>query len=303
VIRIYAFLLLIAGIIFTGAIALFLIRLASIIHSSVRHPIETMKQIPTNWRKMVLCTDVAYPPEILPEIEMEDYGDELNKFRMRSFVREMIIDKPVNLMFGIFVTIPVLLSWYLPAIAYRWALKSTAWIWSPLLWAVKSVDEDLLPRLKEIRDARWHKWMRWYSAVVAFLFIAKFYLLWKWQDLVAKLTEMRQIAEQWTTFPRTDVLNAYIVPSEIPLWQIAAFTNAMLAWASFVFADLLLIRYASHQQIPSEEPLDGLFRAIGVTRTLIMFYTVSCTVYITLQIGMEGQWNLPPLGGKVFPWQ
>jgi len=114
-------------------LAFFCIRTISVLFTFIWHPLITFDSIPGNWRRIILYTDMKYPPEVLPDIEGENVPEELKNFKFSTIIShsfdasdwvEKIIEQSI---FGFGI-----LSWFIPALSYRLSLKSTALIWSPL---------------------------------------------------------------------------------------------------------------------------------------------------------------------------
>jgi hypothetical protein len=290
---------------FIMSIVFFIVRTFPVFIAFLRSPLLTLGEIPKNWRRMVLCTDLARPPEVLPDMEFEEDTKGLEHFRFKRIILDEEVisfrNKLLSIVLIIFAVIPSITFWYLPAMAYRWSLKSTALIWSPLFWIVSPATDDLATRLREICKAALYRVMRLYSLVVAVLFLAKLYVLWSWHELMTNWSQWPELAEMWARIPQSDVLNAYIVPPEIPPWQLAAAINAVLAWIAFFIADLLLVRSEKHQSLPGDW-LNDAFRWVAIVRNTLSLYAIACTLYITVELALEGRWDLPPLGAKLFPW-
>lgn len=158
---------------------------------------------PRNWRRITLCTDLVYLPEVLPDVELEEVGAGLEFFTFKRFFKKALEDlkaMPEATLFNvktpgklalkdaiaatfalssffayIISLMPALAFWYLPAMAYRWSLKSTALIWSPLLWIISPATNALASRLREICRAALYRVMRLYSFVIIVLFSTKLY--------------------------------------------------------------------------------------------------------------------------------
>ena len=114
----------------------------------IRHPILSVSAIPNNWRRLVLCTDSVAPPEFLPgsreildkfyEVTRRDEvsGTDQEHFGILDIDRhwERYRSKTNKSFIDYFGYLPPLIMFSVPAVAYRFSLKSTAIVWSPLLW-------------------------------------------------------------------------------------------------------------------------------------------------------------------------
>lgn len=91
----------------------------------------------------------------------------------------------------------------------------------------------------------------------------------------------------------------YVVPGEMPIWQVAAGINSVLAIGLFIFAGSALFRI-EHDQAWPEGHVVRVLRVSTAVRGVFSLYTIACTLYITVRAASD--WNWPPLGTKVFPW-
>ncbi len=106
----------------TLLVAIF-IRLAA----TLRHPLLGLRQSPSNWREILMVIDLTHPPELLPQA-----GRVHEVFTVSSLWRNMADTTSTLRSFTAFLII----AWYLPALAYRWSLKGSAWLWWPLALAL-----------------------------------------------------------------------------------------------------------------------------------------------------------------------
>jgi len=78
-----------------------------------------------NWRRSLLVIDSRHPPEIVPGLP-SDSGASIVVVLHRLRNDEAIFNRVI---FGI-----ALPFWFLPALFYRWSLKSTCWFYLPLIF-------------------------------------------------------------------------------------------------------------------------------------------------------------------------
>lgn len=255
------------------------------------HPRETISAIPTNWKKIALCTDIGSVPEIMPGIETMPFRGDIKGIQLGGIYRSIWKDFRSD---GFtLISVPIVLLYLivtLVSLAYRWSLKSTALIWSPLLWYMRPVyaAEDLNYRLDQILRLAMSKVVLWYSVFFVGFFIGKIYLLSfasEHMNLVASLPG-------WT------FLRHLFVPEGLPIWQIASFVNAVLGISIFFIADYLHHAIKHNQTIPAQT-IVKIDRVLSDVRNTITCYTVLCTAYITVQQTMP---SLPPIGLRPFPW-
>jgi hypothetical protein len=89
------------------------------------HPLVGLQAIPTNWRYFVWHSDLCEPPELLPGHDESSFVEMV----VDGFKEKRFLDA-YEYIFIIFVT-PI---FYLPALLWRWSIKSTAWFYFPFLW-------------------------------------------------------------------------------------------------------------------------------------------------------------------------
>jgi hypothetical protein len=218
---------------------------------SMRHPYESLCAIPKNWRKVVFALDCATLPEVLPGIESIDTRQERHSLSLikvsdlqvevRNSYRGGIRGKTVAAAL-VFVALGV----FVIAVAYRYSLKSTALIWSPLVWIAGSMSlESGLPRYFHhmIYDSS-YRIARIYSALVILLFGGKLYLLVCIERWGAYLNEM----PGWT------ILSYYVAPHALPVWHIAAALNAILSFVLLFIAERHVNYYCSYH-VTAQPPL------------------------------------------------
>jgi hypothetical protein len=260
------------------------------------HPLESIGALPGNWRRVVLCTDTATAPEILPgigEYRNPDtqashvlYGLDLDHLLDRA--REMVSERDFAAATLLVLIFPLI---YIPAGLYRWSLKSTALIWSPLVWAFRPVHpgETTIQFAHGIVGLSIYRFARWYSTIVLALFVGKLYIWVVWLEVGARLSQFYG----WT------VISSYLVPESIPIWHIAAAVNAVLTWIIY-FRTERFLHFVDHGIPTSEKAMDKFFSMTFAIRNALSIYTAVCTLYITKELSGLGQ--LPGLRFVGFPW-
>lgn len=114
--------------------------------ATLSHLRAGLANLPRNWRETMLVIDLLHPPELLPQAGRINYI-----FTVRGNWRN-VTQKPSDAWGKIF-SLTFLLAWYLPALVYRWSLKSSAWLWWPLAWALSSPLEGLDGKMSRERTA------------------------------------------------------------------------------------------------------------------------------------------------------
>lgn len=135
------------------------------VSASLRYPVQGFRTMPKNWRRLLFQTDFFIVPELVP-----------------SATDAMKIISPSNLIKAVRfeldfaerpVAVFILLLCYIPALAYRYSIKSTCWLYLPLIYLVT------LPGNLQDRDTR-AKWLQAFSTKAlnwAFLILAAITLL------------------------------------------------------------------------------------------------------------------------------
>jgi len=268
-------------------------RLTAILTSVFRDPVGSFASIPENWTRVALAMDSCCPPEALPGYHLRGATGAFRIPEILKVALSFLGQRDFRLgLFGVLIFAPLIILLYLPPLTYRWCLKATAIIYTPLLWIVWVTFRrmaDFSDTLERIRKSDLTRIVVLYSAFVILGFVAKFVLMLKWSNFVA----------WWNMMPLTEFLAIYAVSAEIPLWQVAAFINACWAIGIFVFAKEALMRTASPESWPPTF-IERVLRISSFGRSILSVYVIICTAYITIQAATT--WNLPTLGTKWFPW-
>ncbi|MEI6986544.1 MAG: hypothetical protein WCK65_10475 [Rhodospirillaceae bacterium] len=86
-----------------------------------------LRHLQQNWRQALLVIDVCHPPDLVPGLNPKDalhFQALTNKLRNK-------IDPLMRLILVFYILI-----FFLPALFYRWSLKSTCWFYLPLIYLV-----------------------------------------------------------------------------------------------------------------------------------------------------------------------
>lgn len=286
--------------------------------ATLRHPIKGIRSLPDNWTRVVLCTDVVSPVELVPgsgavekTLRQVSYDEEFQSWRallfgvvfaglvtlfghwMKSWFSGELWFFVTQIFFGggIFAGFVWALGLfcYVVVYLYRISLKSTALIWLPLIYIVRTTfDESLsLPaRLDEIRLSALWKIIRLVSWITLLL-------------LTAKVVILPNCIHWWNSQPWTSVLNVYVMPNQIHTWHIAAGLNALIALVGY---------YAFLERAPRFLS-EGAWHPRGVAvalqvfsfvRGIVSLYTITVGIYLTVTAALGMAW--PRWSGEVFPW-
>ena len=96
-------------------------------------------------------------------------------------------------------------------------------------------------------------------------------------------------------FSALQTISIRLALTTIPLWQIASFVNAVLAFGLAAFAK----RYFEYNWQVRGRTVYRLVRISGVTRVCLSCYTIGCSLWIT--VSTVEAFKLPRIG-DVLPW-
>ena len=133
--------------------------------ATLSHPWCGLLALPDNWRRVLWVLDSRHPPELVPGLSRWTRSFSLVEIRGILRAPGMVRKLFGLLAFGCF---------FLPAILYRWSLKSTVWLYWPLLF-LETVPRGrdaarLEPWRASLRQGRWERWRRWLSVFMVGLF-------------------------------------------------------------------------------------------------------------------------------------
>jgi hypothetical protein len=263
------------------------VKFAITVLNLVLHPLELLRALPGNWRRVVLCTDLFAMPELFPGIE-ETGDSSIEIFKVSWWIKGLEEDYAIV---RYAIGGPSVAVLYAFAGLYRWSLKSTALIWSPLLWAFRPLKaaDHLVPFARGILYLTPYRVARWYSGIVIGLFVGKMAIFVLWYQVSAWF-------ESWPAWP---LLNHYLASDQLPLWQVASFASAVISFWVFVRAETVV--HQADNKIFTEEGKERRFFQITFwIRNLLSAYTSICVLYITVRLAEVVR--LPPLHPLVFPW-
>lgn len=127
---------------------------------------DGIRMMPVNWANLVLRTDVLTPPEILPDLK--DFHP-LNFHNLRGAKGSI----PGFGRLGRTSVLVMLAVLFIPSVLYRFLLKSSFWMYFPLLWLASSPSEFRLKNGSLVWDeARGRSLFDWFSLSAAILSIS-----------------------------------------------------------------------------------------------------------------------------------
>lgn len=260
------------------------VRVAATAAVLVTAPAMALRSIPRNWRRVVLSTDSREPPDPLPgwQAEPELQFLDFDGYRKTAFKDSEPLTSDV--LYGLLL--------YGPALLYRWSLKSTAVVYSALLWVVWRTFDARIPveaRLRLIRE--WDVWRisTAYSLLVALLFVAKIGLMVGWNGFV----------DWWNSHRLLQAAAHYVQPAAVPPWQIAGFLSALTVLFVYLYSGYFL----AHRRVGvemNESRADAVLKLTTFLRCTLALYVWPCSVYIIVNAALGLPW--PTLDTRVFPW-
>lgn len=253
-------------------------RVEAAVIMAIRHPILTLSSIPGNWYKVTFCLDSHHVPEVVSGYETLGKRELFKLTEMMRFMRSRRLLIPLYVPFGLLL--------FLPPLLYRWSLKATSIVYTPLLWITHGTFrrmDNVRDELRKIRTNEISHVTICYSALVILLLAVKIAIMTLWAEFAVWLNS--------SALGRFSSI--YVAPAELPIWQVASFVNASLAFGLFLFTDTV-------ESWP-DEYIERLLRLATFVRGILTCYTITCGVYITAE-ALEGL-HLPRLGTKLFPWQ
>src|ERR1700730_81607 len=285
----------------------------------LRHPFTCLRNIPTNFYTNVFVLDFTLPPQVVPGIEeikspRTDPGNAYDALKIYlhiyvipslfipphlyalSIWRIIIfrifmfaLKAPFVLGTSIFIIFPILII----SFSFRFAIKSTALFWLPLLWIIhkskSKPGQNVLDVIGVNLREPWTKVTLCYSLFVIIAF------LWKLSPLFATLKVINVAGSgQLGLFTKR-----IVAPFELPLWQVTSAINAGLGWAFFFRAHRHLLAQNSTVAWP-QSWIEREYVAFQAIRATFTVYAIACTFYIAAATAWQTEW--PPIRLILFPF-
>jgi hypothetical protein len=279
-----------------------LIKIISFIRVFLRHPLLSIQIIPGNFYKYTTTIDSFVAPQVIPGTEEMV----LSRIVPHKGTTELLDGyELVKALFGVFTSGaplfylilfgPVVLALVVPGIllsfSFRLSIKSSAWLWLPLLWVIRQSrpGSEVMDRIELNTAHPWAKLVLTYSIFVILGFTLKVVLLfgvWRFEDL------------SWLG-PLGILATRLVAPAELPLWHIAAALNAVLAWAYFSLARRRVLARNKPTEAWPEGWIEREYVAFQAVRTTLSLYAIACTFYIAAATAWQTRW--PPIHFILFP--
>ena len=246
------------------------IRIAATTYWAVRRPLQTLKDMPQNWLRQSLCTDVVHPPEIVPLDAIQVSNEEMPTFTV--FLENVRAEKTGMRIVVMLIYLPVIILGWLPSLIYRVSFKATALAYAPLVWVAHATLRKRLSvkaRLERITKGELEK-VRWHlSWIILTTLAAKVALAFNWID--------RSYIE--SKFPSQKIVTSFVILGDWPWWQITLGTEALLTCFLLFFADAALARLDDQQPWREEFVLQTV-STVSFLRAALSIVTISYFFYM-----------------------
>lgn len=306
----------------TNIASIVAIKFAVVTYNLATNTIESISSIPDNWRRIVLYTDVFSPPEIVPGIE-EYVSDSksIQNLRTSQVIHDIYSEtalppeltktpaasSPATTTFSEPYTAPsktyadpimrVLLvvmaaCVYIPAIAYRFSLKSTSLFWSPLFWAFRPIrrGDDIVAFAEGVCKKTKFRIARLFSLLIIAAFSAKLAMIIMGQ--IASINISNELLKV--------TVDRIVEPQRLPMWQMAALFNSFLTWWILFKSENFLFDRSDDRTIKPEQML-SFFRRTFLLRNVLTTYTSVSLIYVAVRTSAAIPFSIPQL--IWFPWQ
>lgn len=247
------------------------------------HPIESIKIIPSNWYKTVLCVDMLRPPELLPEIENVSVNNIVRKYKFSVWRRSIKKDFNKNGGHKIVALIAFVISLiiFVPALMYRWSLKSSCIIWLPLIFViggwkkkVKNIENLYLQdQLKAICETSLAK-IQFYYAFITIFVLTLMPIYFKGQiNFVSENVLYNELALK--------NIVTYFFALQMDAWHWSRLASALLTLAMYFYAERLLLKRQFFDHA-------GLYfapyflRSLTLLRLPLSLFTIGCGLYLII---------------------
>ena len=298
-------------------------RIFATITGLLKHPIITITNIPTNWKRVALYTDFLHPLEIIPGLEAKiaawkrykydfSYHPEiipvfevktLDQFLFSEYFdrivweklkRGNIIDRTISLsaLFSILFV-------YVPVLIYRWSLKSTSVVYVPLIYLSQLSYKPNAPkqRAKQILKQKFQLVWAIGGAIICLTLLP--ILLATFTNWLANYT----IEGSWTRA----IINFFTFVPVMERWNVVRLACAIITVLMFVIAKKFIdaTQSSSNHNSPVStfiiDLTDFSLRTLNLIRGIGVLYIITCTLIIFWSKIRDIDWILPTIGQDWFP--
>jgi hypothetical protein len=258
------------------------IRLSATVYWVFRRPLDTLGEMPQNWLRQSFCTDLFYPPEVVPLEAV--YSDPTTTLTFKEGI-EAVQDadlKKIQDVTGAIALSMVLVILYLLPLFYRVSFKATSVAYSPFVWVAHATLRALEPiklRLERITKGELEKTRRWVSGLVALALVTKIALVRGWIDVSA--------APAW--LPR-----GLLESHAWPWWLVTLSMDALITFCLLWYADAALARLES-KGAWREDLITKTVSSVAFLRASLGIITMSHFFYVALTTVAARHVKLPGL--------
>jgi hypothetical protein len=301
-----------------------IVKIAATLREWPRNWLLPLRRLPKNWSAICLQTDLTMLPELLPGssnlasirgmqsqpncTDANWVGANAPIFRKGKFPEFLRTQHQNGVMFSLqamigglssskqsvyeqiwssILMLPAILGIVFFGLAYRWALKATAFFWAPLLFFSQVVfrkSDSLEWRIAEIIDIPYSKAQRVWAIVIILVHLIIPMYCWHCfveftRDWVHSSPQMSHILRYLFVTEASAATDSPILPwiVTIKLWHIAAIIGAGITWVMWKLAyDYRLA--LGQKKLSSEKELRAL-KTIQVclfTRAICMTFSLFC---------------------------
>lgn len=175
--------------------------------ATLTNVINGLSNIPENWTALAFKTDLFMSPELIPGLPNDD------PMHFDSYIGRDLSTLRPSLRLYIVLS---LITFYYPSIIYRYYLKSTAWIYFPLVWVTR------VPKHARGNDGKliWYKAQR--RSLIAKMgfvlaLITVIFFVWRYVDLVTVTNSLNLVS------------SSLAMPAH-PLLMLAGFEFTKISW-------------------------------------------------------------------------
>jgi hypothetical protein len=290
------------------------------IFATVRYFKLGFKFILHNWSRVTFCTDMFTPFELVPgsgpitDVLLRNLGTFISLLLGGIFLAVIC---SILFLIGIFsatdkqaliiiLVLGAVLSGgflmmgvaggtgvlcFLIPFAYRFSLKSTAYIWYPLIFVLKpSFPEkfSLIDKLEEIQELGLEK-------------ISRFLAWYNFFQFILKMIFFPYLVDKWNTFIFAPFFNIWFKPYEMHPWHIATFINACTVLGGYYFYIDKAPRRLRTGDFDEKAVERNLYRLLLV-RKIICAYTIPIGIYFAFAAACNIKIRLLEFSWKWYPW-
>ena len=282
------------------------IRVFATILGLLKHPVITISNIPTNWKRIALYTDFLHPPEIIPGLESKITAEKKYKFlgdllfsKYLKTIWENLKEGDMGERIVGLIALPFTLFLYIPSLIYRWSLKSTSVVYIPLIYLSQ------LSYKPDTPGQRAEKILK-----------QKLQLVWAIGGVIICLTLIPILLATFTNWPTNytiegswtrDIMNFFTFVPAMERWNIARLTCAIITVLMFIIAKKFIdaTQNGSNQTPPISTFITDLtdlsLRTLNLIRGIGVLYIITCALIIFWSKIRNIDWILPAIGQDWFP--